>query len=155
DCAATTAPVHSTTTERDAEGLFVTKVTNALGQSTTRKVHPGLGVEYASWDANQLLTTTQYDGFGRPRLTTRPDSTTESVHYTANGALGWSINVARSDGSQSITYYDREGQEVRRAVLGFDSRFSYVDTIHDGFGRVATVTRPYYSDKTAYFAARY
>lgn len=156
-CAAT-ADTRATETKYDEkEGMFVVESKNALGQTTSRKVHPGLGVEYSVTDENGLTTTRRYDRFGRLRLTKKPDGTATAVNYefcAVNGIpYGMCINTSSSDRNFTGIRVDKLGQEVRKVSLGFKGQLSNVDSRYDNRGRLAEVSRPYFEGATQKFRA--
>jgi RHS repeat-associated protein len=61
--------------------LFPESITNALGQTISATYNLDVGQQSAFTDANGLVTTFQYDSFGRRTLVARPDGTSSSTSY--------------------------------------------------------------------------
>ena len=149
-----TAETRASQTTYDAEGLFATSVTNALGHTARTETHPGLGVVYRSADVNGVVTAWQFDGFGRVRREDRPDDTYTETSYANSTTYPMIVTETRSDGARVTSSRDRLGRTVRASTLAFDGRTVNLDTTYDRAGRVTQVTRPTFSGSTAYVAAR-
>ncbi|WP_051311845.1 FG-GAP-like repeat-containing protein, partial [Zooshikella ganghwensis] len=59
----------------DADGRFLISTTNALGHTSAQTLHPYWGSPVISMDANGLVTTYEYDDFGRLISQKAPDNT--------------------------------------------------------------------------------
>ncbi|MFI5298840.1 MAG: RHS repeat-associated core domain-containing protein [Polyangiales bacterium] len=65
------------------------KMVNAAGHVTYTAYHPALGTLIGARDANGVTTTTTYDGFGRPKVSTSSSETAVTARsYTTGVALG-------------------------------------------------------------------
>jgi len=78
----------------DADGVYVTTTTDALGHTTRAWRHPGLGLVVETDDNNQMAATQTYDTFGRPLLTTQINGATTLIAYLDSAANGLSYTVS-------------------------------------------------------------
>jgi len=106
-------------------GRFVTARTNPEGHVDRLTWDSATGMPLTSTDPNGLVTSLQYDGFGRATRQTRPDGTSTVVALTACGtACVWPgtayVSTATHRGAGDVpialveTGFDREGREVYR-----------------------------------------
>jgi RHS repeat-associated protein len=124
----------------DDDLLMPTSVTNALDQTTTMKVHSGLGVVLERTDPNGVKTTMRYDGFGRLRETNEADGDFERIGHVS--FLGMQmISTSRADGSGAKVYVDPFGRTVKNATKTFDGKFSTVNLDYDAFDQLASESR--------------
>lgn len=153
----------------DARGIFVVSTTNALGHTTTSKVHPGLGVTYRVTEPSLLVTANQYDGFGRLVRTIAPDGHSSQIAYLAPGSapacstdgytaasFAFAVDATGSDGHRALTCTDRLARRSRVATLQASGTLSYVDTrFSPSFpDRIDQVTRPHFAGAIGYIAAK-
>jgi RHS repeat-associated protein len=120
-----------------AEHMLPTSITNALGFTTLVAIHPGLGVTGAVLDPQGVLTTMQYDGFGRFKAESPPDGDSTKVTYVGN-----SISVQQASGQLVSVGYDGYGHEILRTSLGFGNEWIRTGTGYTPLGQVAEVVGP-------------
>ncbi|MFT4190003.1 MAG: RHS repeat-associated core domain-containing protein [Comamonas sp.] len=164
---ASASAARTSKTSYTADGRFAASATNALGQSETRQYHPVFGSPTQLTGPNGLVTTWQYDGFGRKIRETRADGTYTSWDYLlcsqsgANcpGAIGGNASkwvlvekhwTAASvvNGPTRRTYHDALGRVTRTQTEGFANNGGGVpwlaqDTEYDSLGRIARQSNTY------------
>lgn len=113
--------------------------------TTSRVVHPGLGVALQSSDANGLVTEYDVDGFGRARTVRFPDGSTRRFRYGKEATYPLKVTATETSGQVTTTYRDRLGRDVRVRRETVSGNDALVDTSYDAFGRVRSVTRPYFA----------
>lgn len=133
-------------------GQFATSSTNALGQSESRVFDPRFSAMISLTGPNGLTANWSYDAFGRKLFEARADGTSTTWSYNACGACpaggAYYATVATTGTPTSSTYYDTLNRVIRTEAQGFDGTLIRKDTQFDGLGRVAQVSRPYYSGAT-------
>lgn len=144
-----TAPTYRRVAQYDydtSEGMFVVQTTDGAGLVTQAAYEPGLGVVAAQTDAAGLLTTFQYDTFGRIRADHPPAGGGRIVAYKAGGT----VEDHRSGRYLTVSTLDSLRRTVQTKTTGrLDGKAVYVNTVYDRFGRVSTVSRPHFSGVTA------
>ncbi len=146
----------------DTQGRFATSATNALNQIVSQASDARHGGKNSSTDLNGLASTTTFDAFGRPTLSTSPDGTKVSAAYAycsgVNGGIATCVaggkfviasTVLATDGTTQIgpqtkTYFDALARPIADDTQGFDGATVRMDTQYDVFGRIAQVSRPYF-----------
>jgi RHS repeat-associated protein len=141
----------SHTTEYDGKGRFVEKSINAPGHSETKAYNMGNLISLTG--PNELTTSWQYDGFGRPLLETRADQTQTRTAYqlcdaTCPPLAKYFVRTETSGAAPIITYYDMLDREIRRQTVGFDGRAIYLDKQYNVRGEVIHVSDPYFIGET-------
>jgi RHS repeat-associated protein len=129
-----------------SEGMFVIQTTDPVGLITQAAYEPGLGVVAASADAAGVLTTYQYDTFGRIRADHPTGGGDRVVAYNApsSGDAG-SIDDHRLGQYGLRSYLDSLRRTVSTMTTGrMDGNPVYVDTVFDVLGRKSTVSRPHF-----------
>lgn len=151
------------TTYSYSAGQFPTSSANALNHAETKIYDARFGAVVNLTGPNNLATTWAYDGFGRKTLEIRADGTrTEWSYLYCSGVNGGSASCPTYGayvitttpknsggtviGAVSKMYYDSLNREIRAETQGFDGTLVYKDTQYDSLGRVAQVSRPYYSN---------
>ena len=140
----------TSTTQFDSYRQFPTSVTNALGQISYVSYDAATGNITSSRDPNGLVTTWQYDGFGRKIQESRPDGTSttwsrafgSASFYVPNGV--YSITTTSSDGSTAAAIYDVLDRPVGTQALGFSGSYSRTLTTYDNAGRMVSRTMPFF-----------
>jgi RHS repeat-associated protein len=149
----------------DVDGVYLARVTNNLSQPTSFAYHGGLGVLAAEEDPNGIVTTFQYDGFGRPRALHPPRAGDVTTRYelppappAALSAIwpalqpAYAIRTTHTGGGEAIVTFNRNGHEVLRQERGFDGQFSYVFKGYSKIrGQVAAMSRPFRDGDTPVF----
>jgi RHS repeat-associated protein len=144
-------------------GRFPQTVTNALSQATQYGWDPMLGTLTSVTDPNSLLTTWQYDGFGRRTREGRPDET--ATRYTINACINGCLNPSNLrmfiaaeelDSSSSVVttkyyYFDQWDRHSRTAYQLLGGGWAAVNRSFNNRGLVAQTSAPYFSAGTKYF----
>ena len=129
-----------------SEGMFVVQTTDGVGLTTQAAYEPGLGVVAAQTDAAGLLTTFQYDTFGRIRADHPPAGGGRIIAYKSNGT----IQEQRSGQYLITSALDSLRRPTQTKTSGrLDGKTVYVNTAYDKFGHVISVSRPHFSGVTA------
>lgn len=138
----------ATATVYDAsEGMFVIQTTDPANLVTQSAYEPGLGVLAAQTDAAGVLTTYQYDTFGRIRADHPAAGGDRSVAYHAatSGNFG-STEDHRLGQYDTTSYLDSLRRVVSTTVTGrADGKSVSSETTYDALGRVTTTTRPHFA----------
>ena len=141
------------TSEYDPSGRFAIRNTNPLGHTEERQYDPRIGQPTRLVDPNGLVTTWEYDGFGRQTRETRPDGT-QTIHFyrLCEGNCPQNAHyyhqTETSGANQAVGYLDILDRPIRHESTGFDGRKVYVDTEYNERGEKARVSEPYYEDET-------
>ncbi|WP_053006195.1 RHS repeat domain-containing protein [Kiloniella spongiae] len=140
------------------DGRFALSSSNALGHSSSVVTDSRFGMPISSTDANGIITTFEYDGFGRSKRQFNADGTeivtsfglcSDAVITCPSGAvervLQQSLETASgiAIAANSITYLDKLGREIRSESQMADGSVIYGDTVYDSFGRVIKTSAPY------------
>jgi YD repeat-containing protein len=148
----------SSSTTYDTQGQFVIQKANALQQKEFWVYDPKFGKPLSHTGPNGVITTWQYDAFGRKTLEQRavntPSMTQTKFTYTQcsgcipNGTyyvfaipLDANNNV---NGARTWTWFDALDRETYRCTDAFDGSPICIQTVYDGLGRVLKKTRPYF-----------
>jgi YD repeat-containing protein len=151
-----------TTTYDTNDAVTIASITNALGQKTSYAYHGGLGLLAQSEDPNKVVTSYQYDGFGRLRTRSAPTDGTLSVSYEGQATLplptfptliassvaalgpAYAEHTKQVGGEETIVTYNMNGRELVRQTKGGDDAWRYVVTRYRPTpGRVASVSQPF------------
>jgi RHS repeat-associated protein len=144
-------------------GQFPVSETNALGQTTTRTFHPTFGSLVTATDPNSIVVTSnEYDAFGRVTRSIRADGTATRFTYAAcgtpaceNGDPGsgtTGINrmivtaserdIGDSPVRDSLTYLDQFDRPIVQKSMTLAGAYSRSGTQYDTQGRVERQTAP-------------
>ena len=151
------SPARTTTTTFDAKGRYAVQISNALGHVQQMSWHQGLAVMLSSTDPNGLVTSWQYDPFGRETKVTSPRSTqfTDTVYARCQDVSGGcqhgeaALRITRTgSGSSSaqtlqIVELDRLGREVATGERNVMGHMVYALSFYDAAGRVYARSGPY------------
>jgi hypothetical protein len=138
---------------------YVTKITNALGQFSTKKYNSCSGTVGTSTDPNSQITTFSYDNVGRPTLIQYPDGGQVSHCYSDGGSGCTASNPQLSETTTtavtgtlnmvSQTMVDGIGQVVTDTLQSDPDGATTIDTVYDGEGRVFKKSNPHRSGSLA------
>ena len=140
------------TTQAD-DGYLPYKVTNAKGHITTTEYDMGLGLPTKVIAPNNIITQTEYDGFGRPVQVKQTGSPTRYLRYLlaneGNNPPQDNDNIpvvmTRTSGAgmpETEQYFDGQGRLLRTATQGFDGGYQYQDKHYDALGRLTRESTP-------------
>ncbi len=137
---------NATTTFEYDSFLRVRKVTNAMGHSVQTEYDRIHGLPAKVTDANGLVTTTEYDGFGRAVKTQAPNgvqSFTEHA-FSKHKVPGsqYSVRNWNTLGGDSIQYHAPTGQVVYSKTKTFNDQWVETKTEFDYLGQVKRTLRP-------------
>ena len=145
----------TTTTQFDAQGLFSTASTNAVGHRTSTQFDAQGRLKQSVSPLKGRTTGYTYDVFSRVLTETLPG--TSNINHTSYG-LGREckdgtsqtvscVTTSPATGGKVVTYFDYAGREVRKLHTGFSGQLVVVDTRWDRNGRKVSVTRPQFLSK--------
>jgi RHS repeat-associated protein len=148
------APTKRRATQYDydtTERMFVVQTTDPANLVTQAAYDPGLGVVAAQTDAAGVLTTLQYDTFGRIRADHPAAGGGRIVAYHAATAGNFgTVDDHRSGQYDTTTAIDSLGRTIQTITTGrADGKAVYVETTYDPLGRVHTVSRPHFAGVSA------
>ena len=138
----------------DNTGRFALTSTNALGHTESRTYDARFGTVKSLTGPNGLITSWDYDTFGRKTLETRADTTTTTWTYSqpcdlANGNLPNAkyciASISSGEGQATRTYYDSLSRKLATTRSDFTNAL-WIDEGHvdyDAMGRVAKSYLPY------------
>lgn len=114
-------------------------------------------------DANNLVSSAQYDGFGNKLKEISPDgsSSVTVLRWVQEGdpdAPQYSVYYiwSASSGTEPVKiYYSSKGNELRTVTVGMDGSLIYVDTYYDDKGRLLKKSEPYFSDNNNIYYTEY
>lgn len=136
----------------DARGQFPTSTTNTLGQTATTLYSSVFASVVSMTDANGLVASFEYDGFGRTTYEHKPDGTHKRILYLSDtnmpaGAV-YFVRVDESAKAPQITYYDMLDREIEKRVLGFSGQWIVVKTAYNSLGQVAQTSEAFFLGAT-------
>jgi RHS repeat-associated protein len=139
-------------------GAYLTQVTNALGQSTTRGYDFNSGLVTSNTDPNNLQTTYSYDSMLRPTTVTYPPGGGQTTFcYTDEGgptctkaATPFQVVSTKQISANvnplvSVEVFDGLGRPIQTQLTSDPDGVTYVDTLYDVLGRVFTKSNPHRS----------
>lgn len=144
----------STLTNWGTTGQFPNTLTNPLSQTTTNGYDLNLGLLTSVTDPNGVVTSTEYDAFGRMFRETRPDGTkTEWVYsdcavsgcVNSNNKVTVTATVKNVGGgtrTDGITYLDRFERVLLTSQRMLSGAYDRNEAIYDIFGRQAQQSIP-------------
>src|SRR5262249_22073144 len=108
----------------DPDQMYPTRFVNQLGHTTRLAFHPGLGVQAAGSDPNEVFSRWQYDTFGRVKRNEPGGNEASSLSYHGYRELSDSPNKLSlelkqvGDSGWAIrSRFDALGRQVSEAVL--------------------------------------
>jgi RHS repeat-associated protein len=146
------SPARNTSSVYDPKGRYAESSVNELGQTSSATYDPKWGKPLTSTGVDGLVTSYQYDVFGRQTITTLP----APVAYNVAQSYGWdqtngavSYGLLSHPGKPNVKmWYDLLGREIRKETEGFGNQpITQVQT-YDARGNVISNTQPYKAGET-------
>ncbi|MCH8543991.1 MAG: hypothetical protein LAT61_10515 [Alcanivorax sp.] len=144
----------TTNYSHDSRGRFMTQETNALGHTTHYGYDELLGVRTVAADVNGLITTWEYDPFGRLVRTRTPDGNQvlasvslcdtgcpeHAVYYSTKQTVSATGDMLSPPVTQ---YHDLLGRDVEVRTLGFNGESIIMAQIeYDADGHIKRQSEP-------------
>lgn len=145
-------------------------ITNPIGESTTLAYNWPLGIPITQTDANSLVTTVDYDGFGRLSRLVQPNGNPigTAVRFALTACKSSNNWCGKNSGARlKITRTERSTTD---AILRTDEQFldgsgrvrwshrdslesgpAIAESLYDSFGRLVQQTQPYFSGGIVYY----
>lgn len=146
-------PDRVTLSRYSPDGRFEVETENALGHVETKTFDSLLGNVLTQTGPNEITTTWEYDGFGRPTREARSDGTeTRTFYLRANPGQGGAPNhavhqvVTHTSGElPKHMFYDLLDRELRSRRYAFDATTGvFSDTVYNARGEVISRSDPYF-----------
>jgi RHS repeat-associated protein len=149
-------------------GRFLSSVTNALSQTTQLGWDATIGTLTSMTDPNSLVTSWQYDVFGRRTREDRPDSTATTLSYhDCSGVAGGCVNSNNKmvviatelddvDGfvSDQWTYFDKLDRPLVTKSRMLSGSYNRIERQYDIYGNLSQEAAPCWAAAcTAYWTA--
>src|SRR5450631_1895504 len=141
--------------------IYAATSTNALSQATGYQYDYSTGKVKATYDPNNRLYTTLYDGLGRPLSVNEPDPSNGSLvtktayTYTDSNTPG-STSILKTDYQSSATtsatyaYVDGLGRNLQqRQQAKGNNTYAVKDWTYNNLGLLASESLPYFASSTA------
>jgi RHS repeat-associated protein len=135
----------------DEQSIHPRTYKNAVGHVTTIVADSTFGRPRTVTDANNTVTSYDYDFFGLLRRVNYPGGFGTSLTYTRLAEPG-SVAADARDATRIATTFDgggeirtllnRVGQEIHRERKNLDASFSFEDRAYSELGLLAALTRP-------------
>ncbi|MBL7712749.1 MAG: hypothetical protein JNL13_09805 [Chitinophagaceae bacterium] len=140
--------------EYDAQGRFVTKEINKLGDYTAYSTHKFWGKPLSVTGISGLTSTNTYDAWGKLRAASVPVSS--SVSYTINYSDGWDpgthqlyYTLVQDPSAPDVkSWYDQLGREVKTQQEHSGGAWTHAWTRYDARGNVQEKSNSYLSAET-------
>ncbi len=143
-------PSRTTSISYDADHIYPTTITNALGHVAHMRYDKRWGAQIATVDANGVAAQSAYDGFGR--ITASRDATgmTTYTHSWLQGSLtqGTQVEIERrgaegTNGGWQLIEYDSLGRQTASRSVGLQGVEVLQRRQYDQRGRVVSETLPH------------
>lgn len=136
----------------DLKGRYPESSVNELGQTSTATYDPKWGKPLTSTGVDGLVTTYQYDVFGRATVTTLP----APVAYNITQSYGWDLSngavwysLVSHPGKPNVKiWHDLLNREIKRETEGFGNQAVTQAQTYDARGNVVSNTQPYKAGET-------
>jgi RHS repeat-associated protein len=133
----------------EADNIRIHSTTDQLSHTTTNSFdsYGRLSTQLDYLGTNTM--TYQYDNFNRQSSaalnSNEKVTTTTYVWESDPTSPRYSVQVTGNDGSQSQTWYDKIGREVKSGKKGFSGNMIYISTVYNTKGQVESVSEPSFS----------
>ncbi|MGC6471094.1 MAG: FG-GAP-like repeat-containing protein [Flavobacteriales bacterium] len=137
------------TYEYSPNGRFVSKTTNALGQSTIYTHHPRYGKPLSMTGIDGLTVTYQYDKFGRLEKTNDTGNNITEINreWVTEGLKRYKTTTKTTKSPTKTVWYDELGREIERQTEGM-SQDVLVQTTYNERGELTTKSLPYFEGQS-------
>ncbi len=142
----------TSTTLFDSKGRFPNEIFNTLNQKTLQNFEPIYGNVINTTGLDGLLTSYEYDSWGRLTKTNVPEG------FSILESYGWDINPTEGTTYFKLTthpgkpdvkvWFDQLGRERKRQIEGHLNEWITSKTTYDAKGNIATTTAPYKASET-------
>lgn len=143
----------NTTTVYDSNHLYPFTITNAKGQGVDYVYDPHLGQMTRSTDPNGSVTTTDYDGLGRPVRTEKDGQLISTTAYSDTASPRFVLTAVYNDGGQEVdsySYLDGLDRVIDSKQQAADGNWTTAQTIYDERGNVEKQIQPYFSGSSGF-----
>ncbi len=132
-------------------GYFPYQITNDLGHMVEIHTNPADGQVTTQIDANNLVTSTLYDAFGRVLQVTPPIGQPAYSRYAlcddgcdglTDSNIRYKVTIMQAGSPASIAYKDKLNRTLVASTEGFDGSLIYVQTDIDTLGRTTFTSVP-------------
>lgn len=134
----------------DPKGRYTITSSDALDYVTSSTFDPKWGKILTMTGVDGLVTSVEYDAFGRVKKTTYPEgySVTQSFGWDISGNSVWYSQASHPGKPDVKVWYDLLGREVKSETEGFQSQAITQNKTYDSRGNIATSTQPYKSGES-------
>jgi len=137
----------------ETNGVRIKTVTDPLSHTTTNTYNSyGRLSTRADYLGNTLTYT--YDDMGREATASSTDGNQTTTTFAWESPTStpkparFSVLKTGNDGSQTKSWLDKLGREIRSDVKGFDGSWIYTDTRYNIKGQIDSISEPYYTGPT-------
>lgn len=133
-----------TTYAYDTKNRYQVSQTDALNRTTTYSEYNLYGLPKNVKNYLNRTTAYTYDSWGRQSTVVYPDTTTTSISYAWETAIGlYSVTQSQTNKPTQKVYYDALGREIRTGIQCFDGTWRYTDKLYDSYGRLWKESLPF------------
>lgn len=135
----------------ESDGIRIHTSTDELSHVSTN-TYDNNGRLSSSQDYLGNTVTYQYDGLGRQISVSSDDGSqvTATIAWENPASVPalarYSTLKTGNDGSQSKTWYDKLGREIRNDKKGFDGSIICTSTVYNTIGQIESYSDPYFSN---------
>ncbi|MDR6807507.1 RHS repeat-associated protein [Dyadobacter sp. BE34] len=142
----------NTSSVYDPKGRYAESSINELDQTSSATYDSRWGKPLTSTGIDGLITTYQYDVFGRPTVTAPPAPVAYNITQSygwdlANGAVWYSL-VSHPGKPNVKIWYDLLGREIKKETEGFGNQPITQVQAYDAKGNIISNTQPYKAGET-------
>ncbi len=142
-----------------ATGIYTVTDSNARGHTETKVINARLGTTLSLKGPNGLITSWDYDLFGRLKTEYRADGTrTDTSHAWCNGGgcpqlAVRSVTTTATVAPPVTQYLDLLSRVIGTETIGFTGQTILADTTYNARGEVSAVSRNYFSGNKSYWTS--
>jgi RHS repeat-associated protein len=137
----------ATSSVYDTKGRYPEISTNELGQTSSATYDPNWGKPLTLTGVDGLVTTIEYDAFGREKKTIWPEGylVTQNYGWDVSGNSVWYSTTSHPGKPDVKAWYDVLGREIKSEKEGFQGQSTTQVKTYDARGNLSTSTDPYKS----------